>query len=426
MKPQPATNPNSPDRRGSFLHLFEGYGIEMEYMIVDAGDLSILPAADRILSAAAGEIVSEVARGEIAWSNELVLHVIELKTNGPAGRLAGLAARFQESVREINDILAPMDGRLMPTAAHPWMDPIRDTRLWPHQYSPIYAAYDRIFGCRGHGWSNLQSVHVNLPFFDDAELGRLHAAIRLVLPIMPALTASSPILDGAQTPYLDARMEVYRHNSARIPSVTGRVIPEPVYDRATYEKEILAPMYRDVAPLDPEGVLQEEFLNARGAIARFERNTIEIRVLDIGECPMVDLAAAGLIISAIRGLVDEQWQDWEAQKGWPVAPLANILPAVIRDADRAVLANPDYLRLFGYPAAPPCTVGDLWAHIRESCRADVDMDPEGNAALDLILSRGPLARRILGTLAGDFRRERLAEVYGELCGCLADGRLFTG
>jgi adenylosuccinate synthase len=36
-------------------------------------------------------------------------------------------------------------------------------------------------------------------------------------------------MDEKLTGLMDNRVEVYRHNSARIPSVTGRVIPEPVY-----------------------------------------------------------------------------------------------------------------------------------------------------------------------------------------------------
>ena len=68
----------------------------------------------------------------------------------------------------------------------------------------MYEAYDRIFDCRGHGWANLQAVHLNLPFSGDEEFGRLHAAIRLVLPIMPAdrimasgLATSLPARAGA-------------------------------------------------------------------------------------------------------------------------------------------------------------------------------------------------------------------------------------
>ena len=73
------------------LGLFEGYGVEIEYMLVDRETLVVLPQADRVLEVAAGEVVSEVEMGELAWSNELVLHVIELKTNGPARSLPSAA-----------------------------------------------------------------------------------------------------------------------------------------------------------------------------------------------------------------------------------------------------------------------------------------------------------------------------------------------
>ena len=146
------------------LGLFAGFGVELEYMIVDRERLSILPVADLVLQAAAGAQVNEIERGPLAWSNELVLHVIELKTNGPAAALNGLADTFTEHCRMINRLLAEHNGQLMPGAMHPWMDPDLDTRLWPHGDRSIYAAYDRIFGCRGHGWSNLQSAHLNLPF----------------------------------------------------------------------------------------------------------------------------------------------------------------------------------------------------------------------------------------------------------------------
>lgn len=175
------------------LPLFDGYGIEMEYMVVDRATLAILPRTDEILRAVAGEYVAVTEQGALAWSNELVLHVIELKTNGPASTLDALPSAFAADVARINGLLEPMGGRLMPSAMHPWMDPHRETRLWPHEDNAIYAAYDRIFGCQGHGWSNLQSTHINLPFADDQEFARLHAAIRFLLPIVPALAASSPV-----------------------------------------------------------------------------------------------------------------------------------------------------------------------------------------------------------------------------------------
>ncbi|MFN0053698.1 MAG: glutamate-cysteine ligase family protein, partial [Planctomycetales bacterium] len=210
------------------LHLFSRFGVELEYMIVDGRSLDVAPRASELFQAAAGTITGELERGPITWSNELVAHVVELKVSEPAASFAGLPQAFQEEVRQINRCLAPLGCRLLPGGMHPWMDPGRETRLWPHEYNEVYESFDRIFGCQGHGWSNLQSVHLNLPFASDEEFGRLHAAVRLVLPILPALTASSPIMEGRLTGWLDNRLEAYRTNSRKIPAIAGRVIPEPV------------------------------------------------------------------------------------------------------------------------------------------------------------------------------------------------------
>ncbi|TFG66632.1 MAG: glutamate--cysteine ligase, partial [Gemmatimonadales bacterium] len=170
-------------------------------MIVDADTLDVLPVADRLLGEEA-----EIDRGALAWSNELVLHVIELKTNGPAACLSSLPSHFQHDVAEIVEALKPLGARLMPTGMHPWMKP-DEARLWPHEYTAVYRALDRLFSCKQHGWSNLQSTHINLPFHGDEEFGRLHAAIRLVLPLIPALAASSPLQEGVRTGLLDTRLE---------------------------------------------------------------------------------------------------------------------------------------------------------------------------------------------------------------------------
>jgi carboxylate-amine ligase len=406
------------------LHLFEAIGVELEYMIVDASSLAVLPVADRLLSAEAGILTDEVSTGPLRWSNELVLHVVELKTNGPAPGLKGLTAAFQQGVAAVNRHLEKMGGRLMPTAMHPWMDPLAECRLWPHDSSPIYQAYDRIFDCRGHGWANLQSCHLNLPFSGDEEFGRLHAAIRLLLPILPALAASSPVMDGRVTGLLDSRLQVYRDNQKRIPLIAGRVIPEPVFTRRDYRRQILQPIYRAIAPFDPAGILRDEWLNSRGAIARFQRNTIELRTLDVQECPQADLAIAALIMACLDALVRERWQPQEMQKAWPVEPLAEILTATIRDGELALIDDQAFLGQFGL-AGRPATAGRLWEHLAATLIEERPEElGEHRDTLEIILSRGPLARRICRALGRTPTRERLAAVFGQLCNCLAEGRLF--
>lgn len=409
---------------GTVLGLFEGYGAELEYAIADRETGAVVPIADRLIEAAAGETGSEIERGRLCWSNELVMHVIELKTNGPAGSLAGLAPVFQAHVDEINGFLRPMGARLMPTAMHPFMDPDRDTKLWTHEYNEIYETYNRIFDCRGHGWSNLQSIHLNLPFKDDGEFARLHAAIRALMPILPALAASSPAAEGRLTGLMDARMEYYRHNSARVPSVSGRVIPENARSEAEYRETILEPMYREIRPHDPEGILQHEWLNARGAIARFERNTIEIRVLDIQECPAADLAVLWAVSETLRALCGERWSGPDEQMAPETGALEALFLDAIRRAGAAEIQDAAYLALFGANGASSMRAGDLWNHIFQRALVDAPGAEEHRPALETILRQGSLAERIVRRLPAEPSRDGIAAVYDELCDCLAAGRLF--
>jgi len=406
------------------LGLFAGYGIEIEHMIVDAETLDVRPIADAVLSGAAGEITEELERGALAWSNELALHVLETKTNGPAPSLAGLPALFAESVRQMNALLARHGARLLPTGMHPWMDPARELRLWPHGYNAVYAAFDRIFGCRGHGFANLQSVHLNLPFAGDEEFARLHAAIRIALPLLPALAASSPIADGQPTGLLDTRLAVYRTNCARVPSVTGDVVPETVASRADYERHILRRIYEDLAPLDPDGTLCHEWVNARGAIARFDRSAIEIRVLDVQECPRADLAIAGATGALVRTLTEAIYADLARQQAIETARLVAVLEATQRDGDRARVDDPDYLAILGLPRRP-VLAGALWEHLLGHLGPAATTDLAAHSdTLAFVLRKGPLARRIVTSLRGDFSRDSLRVTYRRLAECLAEGTLF--
>ncbi len=403
--------------------LLEAIGVELEYMIVRRDTLDVYPVADKVIEIVAGAIEGEVEFGDIAWSNELVLHVIEMKTNGPVSSLNNLSERFALHVDKLNTILADLGGCLMPTAAHPWMDPLRETRLWPHECGPIYQAYNRIFDCRGHGWSNLQSTHLNLSFDGDEEFGRLHSAIRLLMPIMPALTASSPILDGEAGSHLDSRMKFYCTNSAKIPQVAGKIIPEAVYSHAEYQDKIFKPMYQAISGHDPEGILTHEFLNSRGAIARFDRGAIEIRVLDIQETPLADLATAQLIISAVKELTAQGPEELHTQKKCDIDLLAEIFQGVIKDGDQAVISDPGYLALLGL-GPESIRALEIWQHLASRCRDRTDWDSAFETPLQTIFAEGPLARRIIKGVAGDLRRDHVKEVYSQLCDCLSTQQMF--
>lgn len=403
------------------LHLFTGYGIEIEYMIIDRNSCRIKPVAELLLTDDTGEVANEVEHGPLCWSNELVQHVIEVKTNGPASSLRGLADIFLEHVRRINSILAPHDCMLLPGATHPFMDPTTETSIWERENTEIYQTFNGIFNCQGHGWSNLQSMHINLPFCGEDEFFRLHNAIRIILPLIPALSASSPFQDGRDTGHLDCRMTHYGKNCARIPSVTGLIVPEPVATPAEYQSVILETIYNDLKPYDPQSILQQEWANARGAIARFDRGAIEIRVIDSQECPAADLAVAELICGAVKTLTQYDANLQAAMQRLATQQLHRQLMDCVTHAENAQVVNREFRSLLRLPEHVQ-TAGQVWQQLAGSCD---HISPAGSACLDVIFKKGSLATRMRrGT--GKVTAESLRRLCQELSGCLQSGHMYNG
>ena len=182
-------------------------------------------------------------------------------------------------------------------------------------------------------------MHINLPFEDDAEFGRLHAAIRVLLPILPALAASTPFLDGRDTGFADARIDVYARQSARrAVDHRPRHSGAGALRSAVSASVILEPMFRAIAPHDLDNILQFEWLNSRGAIARFDRHAIEIRVLDAQEHPGADLAIAQLVIVDRRTALSRR-EHLDAADALDTDVLAAILQQCVKHGEAARIDN---------------------------------------------------------------------------------------
>lgn len=425
-------------------HLFECFGIEIETMIVDRASLDVRPLADRLLRAMSGgeEWVEDVEDGPIGMSNELVNHVLEFKTNGPVASLAGVAEAFHAQMRAADAVLAEHGARLLPGGMHPWMDPARETQLWPHDTGPIYRAYDAMYDCRRHGWANLQSVHLNLPFANDAEFARLMPAVRAVLPLVPALAASTPFVEGqlgaallGGEVLLDSRLEVYRTNARKTPEMTGRVIPEPIYSIQGYKEGVLAPLDRALRATGADPLLfGGEWTNARGAIARFDRMAIEVRLIDAQECPAQDLAVAAAVAELIRLLSSERFTPLADVGALSTDLLVALLEDAVHRGPEAPLTEPAFGAVFGQPKAG--TLGELLRALQpELVAAPAFVEaPELVRPLELVLERGTLAQRLLRSLgervadgpvgAGALDRTVLAGIMREVVEGFARGESF--
>ena len=402
--------------------LWQKYGIEMEYMIVDRDTLDVLPRADVVLGKDKnGEQLSDVEHGAIGLSNELVSHVLEFKCAEPVDNLKKLGNTFHHEILKANESLKSINAMLLPTAAHPFMDPAV-MQLWPYDCLDIYQAYDRIFNCKGHGWANLQSTHINLSFNGDEEFGKLHAAIRALLPLIPAVAASSPFLDSKYCGFLDGRIETYRHNQEKIPSITGKVIPEAVFTYKDYEEQIFNRVKADIAPYDPEHLLNHFFLNSRGAIARFDRGAVEIRLVDIQECPDADIAIAEWEVAVLKGLVDGAFASEAEIRALDTDALAKILLATTKSAEDTVITDRNYLKAWKIDSAE-ITAKELIQNITDKVKSHISLHSQ--ELLHQILKRGTLASTLVKNIGTAPSREDFVNEYRRLACCLTQNKLYS-
>lgn len=401
--------------------LFSVLGIEIEYMLVDKSTLNVQPKSDLILHTLAGEHVNEVILGEIAASNELVMHVIELKNNGPRPPHDPIAHQFQQTIVQLQPLLEQHHLQLLPTGAHPWMNPLLETQRWPYGNNSIYQQFDKIFNCQGHGWANLQSMHVNMPFSNDEEFCQLHNLIRLLLPLLPALAASTPFLDGKATGSFSSRLNFYNTNQQRLPSISGNIIPEFIRSEADYQQDILIPMYKEISAFDPEGILQYEWLNSRAAIPKFESNAIEIRILDTQECVNGDIAIAQAIHAILKSWYDSGSQ-YHLEQICPTKQLRAIYDKTIKTGLDVSIDDADVLTQWQLPSKHSMTARDAWALLIE--RVSPELDQTSQLALEHILKHGNLSQRILKACRTDSSKSRLTQVYRQLGECLLKNQQF--
>ncbi len=391
---------------------------------MDRETLNVKPVAELLLKDASGGICDSYENGMITWCNELVLHVIELKCTEPVYDLELLNQEFHNNIVEINQRLKKFNARLMPTAAHPWMDPELECKLWPHGQSEIYDRYNQIFDCKGHGWSNLQSMHINLPFYDDEEFAVLHSAARLILPIIPGLSASSAIINGNYTGYHDKRLIYYKNNQKKIPSIVGKVIPEKILSKRQYQKLIYNKIEKDIQIYNADNILDPVWVNSRGIIARFDRGSIEIRIIDLQECPHADLAIASLVIATIKMIAGEKFCSFHEQQEWEVEPLYDLFRKTIKSSMDTVVESEKYLRLLGLNNTT-ASVREVWRHLLSiSMKYEATFIAPWVETIEQILDEGNLSIRLLDVAQEEYSQSNLRLIYHELCDNLEENKLF--
>ncbi|MCX8177868.1 MAG: glutamate-cysteine ligase family protein [Candidatus Bathyarchaeota archaeon] len=312
----------------------EVLGPEHEFSIVGE-DLKPLPIADKVIKDFHGRIVNFVRQDRFTFGKEMQLHVLEFKPNKPFKSPRIFEETMHKAVLRIIDFLEKRYGAcLLGTGMHPLLR-LEETSIWPHRHREIYHAYGEIFNLKQHGWLNIQSFQLNLPYSSEEKAIQLHNLLTNVCAYIPAISASSPLYEGKLGEYVDNRLHFYMENQKEIPSITGSIIPEYIHSFRQYKDEIIGGYSRDLAKAGAHRcLLYKEWVNSRGVILRFERKAIEIRILDEQECIKSDVALSCFFRALLRGLLKEKPQLL------PTETLVRDFQKVIKEGLNAKVSHP--------------------------------------------------------------------------------------
>jgi gamma-glutamyl:cysteine ligase YbdK (ATP-grasp superfamily) len=283
----------------------EVLGPEHEFSIVNE-ELKALPIVDKIIKDFHGRITNFVEQQYYTFGKELQLHVMEIKPNKPFKSPEIFDEKMHEAVLEMFDHLERKHkASLLGTGMHPLLR-LEETGVWPHRHQQIYREYSKVFNLKQHGWLNIQSFQLNLPYSNERKGIILHNLLANLCAYLPAVSASSPIYEGRLGGNVDNRLFFYMSNQKEVPSIVGDVIPEYISSFQQYRKEVVGKYSMDLARAGVENaLLHKDWVNSRGVIFRFDRKALEIRVMDEQECVKSDVALSCFIRAALRWMIKE-------------------------------------------------------------------------------------------------------------------------
>jgi carboxylate-amine ligase len=188
-------------------------GLEEEFQILDPATLDLAPRFEELRDSAASRAPS--LREHI--TGELISSEIEI-ISGRGSDLRDALARQHELRRDLFALAASHGAALGATGTHPWADyrgqPIIDTEH-----------YRRVEdGLKYVAWrNNTFSLHVHVGVRGGDRAVRVCDRLRPVLPLLLALSANSPFLDGRLAGLHSARSQIFTRSFPRcgVPDAFG-------------------------------------------------------------------------------------------------------------------------------------------------------------------------------------------------------------
>ncbi|HEX5225925.1 MAG TPA: YbdK family carboxylate-amine ligase [Solirubrobacteraceae bacterium] len=249
-------------------------GLEEEFSILDPATLELSPRYEELVAAAASdELLSEAVAGELISSEIEII-------SGRGASLHDALARQRERRRLLFALASSHGAALGATGTHPWADyreqPIIDTEHY-HRVED---------GLKYVAWrNNTFSLHVHVGVTGIDRAVRVCDRLRPVLPLLLAISANSPYLDGRDSGLHSARTQSFTKSFPRCG------VPDPFGGWRAYREYI-------------------EFLLATRSIVEFTQvwwsvrphfsfGTVEVRICDAQATAQESEALGSLMVACV-------------------------------------------------------------------------------------------------------------------------------
>ena len=180
-------------------------GLEEEFALLDARTLDLVPRFEELRdeAAAADQLLSEAIAGELISSE------IEIRS-GRGDDLADALARQRELRQRLFALAASHRIALGATGTHPWADYREQPNIDTEHYRRVVEGLQYVARR-----NNTFSVHVHVGVRDADRAVRVCDRLRPVLPLLLAISASSPYVDGLDSGLHSARSQIFTKSFPR-------------------------------------------------------------------------------------------------------------------------------------------------------------------------------------------------------------------
>jgi carboxylate-amine ligase len=250
-------------------------GIEEEFALLDARTLDLVPRFEELRDTAAAEdpLLSEAIAGELISSE------IEIRS-GRGEDLADALALQRERRQRLFALAAAHRIALGATGTHPWADYREQPNIDTEHYRRVVDGLQYVARR-----NNTFSVHVHVGVRDSDRAVRVCDRLRPVLPLLLAISANSPYIDGRDSGLHSARSQTFTKSFPRCG------IPDTFGSWAAYREYVEFLVRTDSIV---------EYTQVWWSIRpHFSFGTVEVRICDAQSTAQEAEALAGLIVGCV-------------------------------------------------------------------------------------------------------------------------------